>query len=256
MGGRLLSLFRPSINKQGLGAQGPACDSQFSDGRQNSEGEEPSGRPVALWSPEPEAPWRSGGGVPAAVPPAPPTPVPPSPSAGSAEPFRPRRSGGRAAVTRRRGGLRARQGCGRRHLKAGPQVWPRVPPPPPPPPPRGPTGAFASARRSRGRRGRGPGSFRGRAERVRAPGMALQVAHSWERRTDGAGRPRGRAGRAASVTTEDRAQKREAERRRRNGGGCCGSAAGAAAAGPCPERRPPAGRGAALPPSATGAPLP
>lgn len=254
MGGRLLSLFRPSINKQGLGAQGPACDSQFSDGRQNSEGEEPSGRPVALWSPEPEAPWRSGGGVPAAVPPAPPTPVPPSPSAGSAEPFRPRRSGGRAAVTRRRGGLRARQGCGRRHLKAGPQVWPRVPPPPPPP--RGPTGAFASARRSRGRRGRGPGSFRGRAERVRAPGMALQVAHSWERRTDGAGRPRGRAGRAASVTTEDRAQKREAERRRRNGGGCCGSAAGAAAAGPCPERRPPAGRGAALPPSATGAPLP
>lgn len=254
MGGRLLSLFRPSINKQGLGAQGPACDSQFSDGRQNSEGEEPSGRPVALWSPEPEAPWRSGGGVPAAVPPAPPTPVPPSPSAGSAEPFRPRRSGGRAAVTRRRGGLRARQGCGRRHLKAGPQVWPRVPPPPPPP--RGPTGAFASARRSRGRRGRGPGSSRGRAERVRAPGMALQVAHSWERRTDGAGRPRGRAGRAASVTTEDRAQKREAERRRRNGGGCCGSAAGAAAAGPCPERRPPAGRGAALPPSATGAPLP
>lgn len=254
MGGRLLSLFRPSINKQGLGAQGPACDSQFSDGRQNSEGEEPSGRPVALWSPEPEAPWRSGGGVPAAVPPAPPTPVPPSPSAGSAEPFRPRRSGGRAAVTRRRGGLRARQGCGRRHLKAGPQVWPRVPPPPPPP--RGPTGAFASARRSRGRRGRGLGSSRGRAERVRAPGMALQVAHSWERRTDGAGRPRGRAGRAASVTTEDRAQKREAERRRRNGGGCCGSAAGAAAAGPCPERRPPAGRGAALPPSATGAPLP
>lgn len=254
MGGRLLSLFRPSINKQGLGAQGPACDSQFSDGRQNSEGEEPSGRPVALWSPEPEAPWRSGGGVPAAVPPAPPTPVPPSPSAGSAEPFRPRRSGGRAAVTRRRGGLRARQGCGRRHLKAGPQVWPRVPPPPPPP--RGPTGAFASARRSRGRRGRGLGSSRGRAERVRAPGMALQVAHSWERRTDGAGRPRGRAGRAASVTTEDRAQKREAERRRRNGGGCCGSAAGAAAAGPCPERRPPAGRGAALTPSATGAPLP